>query len=384
MKRPNLRRDFFRNVGLGCGLSAILLAGMVRADPIAHWDFDKTDSDGTYRDSVNNGHPARPADRAEVQVYSGADPARFGNAVAFLGPSHPQSYLTIPPLTNIQTTSFTVATWVNLASQNTAFVLADWPSMAQSAYAFGFHPFGRNNLTAQPAGNITSVETASVRPGSNRRSIIDQKLADRAVPLNEWHHVAWVWDRDKETLTFYCDATEWAVARRTPVNPNYSKSIDIAVNNLPVRIGSQELTFTGPNSNMTGALDELWIFDQALTPLQIRNLIKLNDIRGAVATAPASTGPVTAPANGTATTEPVPAVVPESAPIDTNVAPAPAPVPAASRTGRSVAGSVSDRRTSPARSAGIVMCLTIIVAAGCYLIWALVERAKLRAAGQLR
>jgi type II secretion system protein G len=255
---------------------------------IAHWSFDRREPDGTYGDSVENRHPATPADKAEVKIYSDSA-APFGNAVAFLGPSHPQSYLTIPPLTNIQTTSFTVATWVNLASQNTAFVLADWPSIAQSAYAFGFHPFGRNNLTAQPVGNIASIETTSVRPGSNRLSIIDQKLADRAVPLNEWHHVAWVWDRNKETLTFYCDGTEWGEARRTPVNPNYSKSLDIAVSNLPVRIGSQELTFTGAPANLTGALDELWIFDEALVPLQIRNLIKFNDIRGARAVgAPAS------------------------------------------------------------------------------------------------
>ena len=39
-------------------------------------------------------------------------------------------------------------------------------------------------------GNITSTETVGRGNTGNRRSIVDQKLANRAVPLNEWHHVA--------------------------------------------------------------------------------------------------------------------------------------------------------------------------------------------------
>ncbi len=375
MKQWNACRGAIRRGGLGCCVLAVLLTGTVRGGGvIAHWSFDKTDSDGTYRDSEGNAHPATPADAAEVKVYSGSD-APFGKAVTFLGPSHPRSYLTIPPLTNIQKTSLTIAVWVNLESPVMDFVLTDWPLAGTSSFAFGFHPFGPDKSTAQPSGHMTSTDNP-------RRSLVRQELRDKAVPLNSWHHFAWVWDRDQETLSSYLDGQFLAETKRGP-STGFSRTLDMYQSDRRVRIGSQETPVIGTTpANFTGSMDELWIFDEALTVMQLRRLIQTNDIRVPSAAATASTNVATATEPGASNPEPAQVAPTEPAPTDTGAAPMPAPGP--SPTGRPAVGSLADRRTSPARSVGIVTCLTIIVAACCYLIWAFVERAKLRAAGQLR
>jgi len=352
------------SAGLAWCLAGGLLGGAVRAGVVAHWSFDAPDADGSYPDSVNNAHPAMPVDKSAVRNVAGAVPEKTLNAIALAGPSNPNSYLTIPPLTNIQSTSLTVAVWVNLVSPDGAFVLADWPNMNNSAYAFGFHPFNAAARTAQPNANLTSVETLAGRgtTGGNRRSIVDQKLRDKFVPLNEWHHFAWVWDRDAGALTSYLDGVNIGETKRSPTNTNQSKSLDLAMNNRRVRIGSQELSVSGSTpANLNGSIDELWIFDEPLTVIQLRNLIKDNDIHGA-ATTPLTGGGGTTTTGGS---EPPPLASRRSGGGDI---------------GRTAKPLGAQQGASTGRIIGILTCLTVIVTMSCYLVWAFLERAKLRAA----
>jgi hypothetical protein len=364
-------------------------AASLAANVIAHWSFDAVDAKGDYPDSVDNQHPATPVDGNEVLVYNGSNPAPSGKAIMLLGPSHPNSYLTIPPLNNIQTTSFTVAVWVNLASQNTGFVLTDWPSMTQSAYAFGFHPFGPNKNTAQPNGNITSMETIGGRGGTaaNRRSILDQKLQDRGVTLNAWHHVAWVWDRDAGSMTFYYDGTSWGETRRSP-GPNNSTTLDIAKNNLPVRIGSQQLSVGNGPANFNGSMDELWIFDEVLTPIQLRNLREYNDISGKpapVAPTPAptpiavTTGPATVTPAPTPATKPIVATAPVRPTTETTGTTESSETPTTKPANALAGVTPPPGGLSIGRLIGVVSCLLVIILMSSYLTWAFVERAKLQA-----
>jgi hypothetical protein len=372
MERSIPRHHSMWTIALGCSLLAALIAGNVRAGIVAHWSFDKVDRDGTYPDSAGNAHPATPVDKSAVRVYSGSPPAPFGKAVTLLGPSSPDSYLTIPPMTNIQKTSLTVAVWVNLTSPVTNFVLTDWPPsrIAAPSFAFGFHPFGEDKSTAQPSANLESAE--------GRRSVIKQELRNKFVPLEEWHHFAWVWDRENEALTSYLDGEALEETKRTP-STGFSHTRDVVESNRRIRIGSQETTVPGGGgapANLTGALDELWIFDQALTPLHIRNLIRTNNIHNAsLANVPfaesgEATDGMTPEAGADAIDEP-PSAVPDAEPLG-----------APNSSAGSTVANVSDRRTS-SHAVAIVTCLTVIVTASCYLIWAFRARARLRAAGKL-
>jgi hypothetical protein len=216
--------------------------------------------------------------------------------------------------------------------------------------------------------------------GGSWLSVVRQELRDKAVPLNEWHHFAWTWDRESRTFTSYLDGESLTETKSTA---GFSNTRDVFVSNRPARIGSQELPVMGSTPAIfNGSLDELWIFDEALSPIQLRNLIKANDIRGAVAALNTATNTAVATATSPGNVETRPVVEPPPLAADTAVAPPPTVPPA--RSSRSAVGSISNRRSSPARLAGIVTCLTVIVASCCYLLWAFIERSKLRAAGQLR
>jgi len=419
----------------GCVLAA-LLAGPVRGGVVAHWSFDVLDADGTFHDSVgNNAHPATPKEKAAVEVYTGNIPAPFGKAVSFSG--DPNSFLTIPPVTNIQKSSFSVAAWVFCFTSGPNYVISDWPSSPQAGFIFGLEPLTNDRSQAGPVADLAS--SGAAQRNGNRTSLIRQVLP-RAVALNEWHHMAWTWDHDGRSLKMYLDGTYIPPQGRLST-PRQS---DLAAAGETMRIGSREMPRAGAPGpvNFSGLLDELWIFDEALTQDQIRNLVKVNDISGvsapaiAATTKPAATTALTAAVAPTTTVAPAPAATstvaettkpapvvavtpapaattkPVPAVTGTPIPPAPAPmVTTPSLPPETAAVAAPDRgpparpltpapdlirntrsnnpilgttqNYSPARLAGIVACLTVIVAISCYLIWAMTERARMRATGRL-
>ncbi len=353
---------------LGAGiLAAGLLAGAARGAEIAHWSFDTQNPDGTFPDAVGNAHPATPKDNSAIVFYSGSVPAPFGKAITLTG--GPGAYLTIPPLTGIQKNSFTVAAWAYFTTPGPNFILADWQSMTQAGFVFGVNPLGPDKSTAQPIADLASTETNT--RNRNRLSVVRQPLPTKSVTLGEWHHMTWTWDRENALLTTYLDGEPLGEMKK-PTSSAFSKTLDLAVNSRPMRIGSQEQAVGGASPAFHGSLDELWIFDQALTRLQIRNLKDFNDIRGNTAPPMAMvnkppTPPPTSPDNGTPAATDRGGVTPNES---------------EHTMGSRVLGSTSGR-LSPARVVGIVMGLVVIVTMACYLIWAVTERGKLRAAGRL-
>lgn len=106
------------------------------------------------------------------------------------------------------------------------------------------------------------------------------------VTLNTWHHVAWVWDRADEktgTLTGYVDGEK--VLSSTPLKG--VTKVTLLNNNRGVKIGLKQDT----QSSFHGSMDELWIFNDALTAAQVTSLMKTNDIAGAVQVAAATPAP---------------------------------------------------------------------------------------------
>jgi hypothetical protein len=243
---------------------------------------------------------------------------------------------------------------------------------------------GNNKNAAQPICDLASDEKQggnNRNNQNNRRSIVRQALPNNAIPQNEWHHMAWIWDREGQTLSTLLDGDNLGDAKK-PSGGNWSRSLDLAVNSHTMRIGSQEAKQGNAVPTFNGGLDELWIFDKALSRAQLRNLIKFNDIQGeaAVATVAPASG------NGSVTPSPAPTLTPAptvsstpSAPITPRSAVVEStPIPPRPADDHTLASN-SGTHASPGRLVGIVACLAIIVTLSCYLIWAVMERGKVRA-----
>lgn len=342
-----------------------------------HWTFDSQDDAGAFADAVGN-LTAKPQDRAQINLVDG----KFGKAVNFTG--QPNSFLSLSPITIIQKSSFSVAAWVNFATPGPNFILADWQNNSPG-FRFGVNPLGSNKSTAQPLGELGSAEPAPPAGGPGgggrrgaapaaRPSLVVQALANKPVPLNEWHHVVWTWDRDAGLLAFFMDGEMVAEqAKQTGL-----RSTDFPLTNQPMRIGSQAAAIGSAPPKMSGSVDELWVFGKALTPIEVRRLVKDNDIRAAVV-APAP--PPVTPAIGTTTppVTPIPTVGVSAGSPETSVVTRPEVREV--RTPAKTIGSTS--RHSGLRMTGIVTGLVMTVVLSCYLIWAVLERGKMRAAGQM-
>jgi hypothetical protein len=379
----NLRRSwlaFLAVVAVGC-----IPAHAADDHVLHHWSFDAPDDAGAYADAPG-GRTATPADKSQIAVVDGKYNSK---AVSFNGQS--TSFLTIPPITDIQKRPFTVAAWVYFRTPGPNFILTDWQSYQQAGFVFGVNPMAGAKDTAQPIADLASGEPpAPARRGArgtgNRPSVIRQAIANKPVPMNDWHHMAWTWDptATPPTLTCYLDGESIGEAKKTSPTP---RSLDLPLNNHPMRIGSQEAPLGGQPA-YNGYLDELWIFDQSLTPIQLGNLIKYNSIHGAPPAPVASNPPASATTPSSVPATPITPALPAT---PTPVAAAPSPseattaAAAESRDTHPVTtppAAVTTRFT-PLRTTGIIAGLIVVATMAGYLLWAFTERASLKAAGRL-
>lgn len=341
---------------------ALGMAATARAKDVEvldHWSFDVLEAGNVFADSGRNALPATLRDPGSVQLTEG----KFGKAIALDGT--PNSFLQIQPITNIQKSNFTFAAWVYLKSPGPNVIFSDWQTEANSGFMFGVldkaDPVAQLQGERNPGRGASAGRMSMIRLPANA----NQPLA--SVPLNEWHHMMWIWSRDDKeptptaryagVLTYYLDGAR--VASENKNTTNFAPTADMVSNNVPMRIGSRETPLNartpGP-VNFTGFIDEIWIFDDVLTPIERGNLVSFNDIMGKRPPVRVVETPVT----------PVPATPP---PV---VISTPAP---------KVVSSVSRHSRTPLEVMGIVFGLTMVVAMASYLIWAVTERRKIRTQG---
>ena len=256
------------------------LATAARADVLAHWSFDELtgpdhdtllDSSG-HLNSENSKKNATASDKSQLSLNVASD-VPFGKALTFTG--KPGSYLDVPYISSIHQHSFTVAVWVYLNKPDRNYVLADWSAPMNMAYAFGFD-VAKGSTTPRITAYMKSDVVKTSSKNKNQKYNVDvlkfTPAAANTLSLNAWHHVAWVWDRqDKNTgtLTIYLDG-----ANVQSANVAKGSTTDLLNNHREVRVGLKQDT----NSTFNGSMDELWVFGDALTPDQITNLMKTNDI----------------------------------------------------------------------------------------------------------
>jgi len=235
-------------------LLRILAAGLVGwcgtvadAGLVAHWSFDETSGTEVAESSglVNLNGVARTATASGGVDLSAA--GVFNTGVSLDGVEG--SYLTIPYLDGVHRNSFTIAAWVNPSDTGINTILSDWIRV------WGFRFF----LTTQVVMNhryASGANTYSVSGGT--------------VQTGQWQHVAITWDRPSKTATLYLNGAPVASVVSTQSGAN----LDMENTNRNYHIGwKQDSTDT-----FNGSLDELWVFNQALSEKQIRELRAGNSV----------------------------------------------------------------------------------------------------------
>ncbi len=210
-------------------------------EPQAEYRFDETSWDGTpgeVRDSSGNGLNGNALNGARPL------PAKVCNGATLDGSSQ---YLEVPdnPLLNI-TEELTITTWIRPytipASGLKSIVSKDWN------YEFHINSAGQIYWWWNDAGGGVHTLTTS------------------GTPLNAgfWYHVAIVYSRSGAFQRIYINGVERAASSRNEV---------LRTTTDPLQIGADQ-GFAG--REFDGQIDEVYIYDAALTPEQINAVMNID------------------------------------------------------------------------------------------------------------
>jgi hypothetical protein len=284
-------------------LLAILVLGpaIARAGTIAHWSFDNatvtTDGSGnilTAADATGNHNATTQFGGTGVNISSVAGPfgqaANFNNANQNGQAQTNFAWMSFPQLTEIAGASggdFTVAAWVNVPPEVTSWddnpIVADWGNAAANTHRFTYW-FQLDNIDSNaglrpraqmraansppdpnPPGNIdiiaTTLSSAQAGTGGGPTTFDD----------STWHHLAWVWTKATGQMRFYTDG----VLRHTQTSSQSGSNLNLLVSDSPVgALGAKR----DNNRYFRGAMDEVWVIDQALPETLILMLKDVNSI----------------------------------------------------------------------------------------------------------
>ena len=151
--------------------------------------------------------------------------------------------------------SFSVALWVKPRDVN-----GDW-----KAYVSKNGGFRNKTFRIGQHSSDGEIGFGNYFDGRNETPLASHTTAPEADMVNGvWYHVVAVWDEAGQTQTMYLDGE--VVAEQGQPGKNQ------LVTDAPMRIGGSGRG----SSHFDGLLDEVWLFDSALTPLQVRALMSSN------------------------------------------------------------------------------------------------------------
>ena len=194
---------------------------------------------------IEVGHPA-PAAATRLPGLRG-----FGNAIKLNG-SDPNQYVELPRGIVAGLRDFTIATWVNPAAQS------DWQRVfdfgtGQQVYMFLTVRSGASGAASSPRFSITA------NGGGGEQQI--NRTVPTPLPSNQWTHVAIT--KSGTTGTMYINGE--------PVGENPGMTLG------PADLGTTTQNWIGKSQYadplLNAAVDELQIYDHALTAAQIQSLM---------------------------------------------------------------------------------------------------------------
>ena len=261
-------------------MAVVLLAGLRTGETaaqitVAHWSFDfqsvALDVNGIFVVSdLTGAHPATRTSPASGALPINVVPGPFGDAAEFTNTIGEDAFgasrLQIPNLFEIMgpmAGGFTVAAWVNttaVGQDNT--ILSDWVS----THSYWFQLDNASSVDARPRAQIRNPSGGDIIAAT----ITDAEAGQANLADGLWHHYAWTWNKGTATMTWYIDGVQRAVRTSAQTGSN----LDLRVSsNANAHIGWKQ----DSNDHFSGELDELWVFDAALTPQQVESL-KLTNV----------------------------------------------------------------------------------------------------------
>jgi hypothetical protein len=290
-----------RNACLSCltGLTVFFLGSTIsKAGIIAHWSFDQasvtTDGSGnilTAADVTGNHNATTQLGGTGVNITPTA--GQFGQGASFQNANQNGqaqtnfAWMSFPQLTEIAGASggdFTVAAWVNVPPEAVSWddnpIVADWGNAAANTHRFtywfqldnvdsnlGLRPRAQMRAANSPpdATNIdiiaTTLSAAQAGTGGGPTTFDD----------SAWHHLAWVWTKAAGQMRFYTDG----VFRASVTSSQTGSNLNLLVSDSPVgALGAKR----DNNRYFRGAMDEVWVLDQALPDSYVLLLKEINDI----------------------------------------------------------------------------------------------------------
>jgi hypothetical protein len=235
------------SIGVILAAGALLAADRaVQAAVIAHWSIDETsgtnaaDSTGTL--NANGVLKTAVASGGVDLDASGV----FSSGVVLDG--NAGSYLTTPYIDGIQTSSYTIAAWINQRDTGINTVFSDWRNL------WAFRVWAQNGQLG--------FDQRSNNPYGNSMG----GLYGSGVATDTWQHVAFTWDRDAKTGKVYLNGRLLGQATST------RSDVDMVDNNRDYHIGWKE----DGGDTFNGGMDELWVVNEALSQTQLDNLMYYN------------------------------------------------------------------------------------------------------------
>ena len=230
----------FGRAGFAVLLLGVLVSQAAVGEVISHWSFD-TD----LSDSSGNGHDGTAVNGAAVSSSYSA----FGGSSLNLNGADKQYVQVANPA--IQQSSFTIAAWVRPETLENDWtdIFGYWSGSAGNNYPFSFFLRSDNKVHVFFRPNINELITTQTYD-----------------LLNTWNHVAVTWDRDAKTMRIYVNGVEGASASTDAANVDMQASVS------DWTIGRKDDSTTPYD----GYIDELWVFDEALSADQVDRLMEVN------------------------------------------------------------------------------------------------------------
>lgn len=265
-QQPGPKRKFPAKVALGVAVAALAAAGAAgyffflapttsglspNADEVLHLSFDNVNN-GAVLNSGTGGSAMDGTLIGDVSLAAG----KFGKALKLNGRGgQSASDIVLVRDKGVNTDadgSWTVAFWIKTTTANAAILY-----QGDGTWNDGCTTFYLNNGDSNPGG----TRAGGVRYGG--------LWLTGTAPLNDgrWHHVALVDDRGTETI--YVDGTQDFVTSKM------MHSLNSTANQVWIG-GSPDPTDSV--ARMIGMIDEVWMFERALAPVEVQSLMKHNSI----------------------------------------------------------------------------------------------------------
>ena len=214
--------------------------------PVGYWRLDDLTTASNAADATSNGNTGTYNGGVTVQYAPGAITSQADKAANFNGST---GYVSIPSSSSLNspTHGLTIEAWIKTSlSQTEPIVLKSYTSHNPPYYQYGLFQSG------------TGLRLDLATNGSNDRAYYFS--SGQSITLGSWNYVVATWDGS--TVRFYINGAAAGSSAATGTISTFSTPVDLATyENLR---GSSSY-FWG------GAIDEVAIYDHALTATQVGN-----------------------------------------------------------------------------------------------------------------